>query len=123
MCHACVAHGVKNAGQPLGPRAHPHFEMVGELRGLVQDGVSFTRARMNGDKGAPSKGLLGPDKEQKKEKKTEKKEKKEKERADEAPRAATASGGGSATAPASAPDTPATGTPAGGGGRWQHVPA
>jgi hypothetical protein len=123
-----VAHGVKNTGQPLGPRAHPHFEMVGELRGLVEDGVSFTRARMNGDKGAPSKGLLGPDTEQKKEKKetkekkTQKKEK-EKERADEEPRAATASGGGSATAPASAPDTPATGTPAGGGGRWQHFPA
>ena len=129
-----IAYGHKQLQRPLGPRAHPHFQYISSVAGLVADGVAFSRARLRGETGR-NKSMRVAESQEKREKTKHsssgsgsKKESKEKNKSSSSPSKSadttdvpllltSADYGGDSPGPAAA----AAGTSAGGGGRWVRV--
>lgn len=140
---------MQSRGKPAGMQALPHLEYWQSLGGLVQDGVGFTKSRLQGRRGAggarrsaystvkaeAAKAGRIREKGSKKHKKDKQEQKKEKADKSEAKKHRDESHHGTAAAPAAevAPSpnqSAATGAPAGprqtasgDGGRWVHVPS
>jgi hypothetical protein len=127
--------------------AHPHHALWVEVAGLCSDGVAFARgggqrrggggggyqsvlsAREKRHDGKRTSSLEASGKKSSGGRKKEKKEKRQKERSAEGGEGApatvatvtSAASGGSASR--TAPPAPASGTQAGDGGRWVHIPS
>eukprot|EP01052_Picozoa_sp_SAG31_P019706 SAG31_NODE_1449_length_8308_cov_2.319893_2_plen_315_part_00 len=129
-----IAWAAKTRGAVLSPRSHPHWTTWLELHGLVLDGVRFVRSGRNTNDESSrhsltSDKLLNKVPKGGKKKSTSKGSKKVRDSNDEGktgPQNAGESRSGANKRTISEPEASqsctAAGTPAGGGGRWVHVP-